>query len=110
MNKLSQMLNNLGIFMATYNNGNKPSIEQYSSTSANIGANTYIDKTITLPEQDGRVPYLIGYNVTGTGTASVQVMGVYVGYGSSNVAHVKCKNDSSSSIGPVTAIVWIAWL
>ena len=50
--------------------------------------------------------------ITGTGTANVQCMGAYISGSESAgyVAHVKIKNNSSSSIGPVTATVYLLWL
>ena len=90
-------------------------MQSITSASADLAANTYIDKTINFSAgttYKGKQPIVAGWNVTGTGTANVQCMGAYISGSESAgyVAHVKIKNNSSSSIGPVTATVYLLWL
>lgn len=90
--------------------------QTYSKNVGKIAANTYKNcetNTFTpTTAQSGLYPIVMGWDVQGTGTASCQIMGVYISGNATDgyVGHIKLKNDSSSQIGDVTIVVAVLWV
>lgn len=93
-----------------------PTTSTHTKNVGKIAANTYKNcetSTITpTAAQSGLTPCISGWDVQGTGTASCQIMGVYLSGNATNgyVGHIKLKNDSTSQIGDVTIEVRLLWV